>query len=185
VNTPRATVSSPETIFRVGTPGTWELVSTVWHLKRSQDLFKRGNAGNTPVPSVVTAVTRPIHQSHTNATIAIDFLTDSKSVKRRSCQLPRGHPNDARHGYRYLYAIPVSVMPLENGRSKNMSRSRNYPYSMTLRLSNPMESELENLAYDRRMSKASFIRHCIAESIADAHDHRTPTKCCQNQKGAL
>jgi hypothetical protein len=48
-----------------------------------------------------------------------------------------------------------------------------------------MESELENLAYDRRTSKASVIRHCIAESIADANGHRTPTKCCQNQKGAL
>ena len=48
-----------------------------------------------------------------------------------------------------------------------MSRSRNYPYAMTLRLSQPMQSEVENLAYDSRMSKAQFIRTVLRRAIAD------------------
>src|ERR1039457_7245522 len=58
---------------------------------------------------------------------------------------------------------------VEDGRRKNMSRSRNYPFSMTLRLTTPMQSEVENLAYDLRLSKAGFIRHCIRQGIADAY----------------
>ena len=54
-----------------------------------------------------------------------------------------------------------------------MSKTKTFPYCMTLRLSAPMESELENLAYDRQMSKASFIRRCIGEAIADAYEHGT------------
>jgi predicted DNA-binding protein len=54
-----------------------------------------------------------------------------------------------------------------------MSKTKTFPYCMTLRLSAPMESELENLAYDRRMSKAGFIRACIRQAIADAYRHGT------------
>jgi predicted transcriptional regulator len=73
-------------------------------------------------------------------------------------------------------------MPLKDGGSTTMSRSRNYPYSMTLRLSSPMQSELENLAFDRHVSKAGFIRRCIRQGIADAYRHGTQDT--QNQ-GAL
>ena len=56
---------------------------------------------------------------------------------------------------------------------------------MTLRLEPSMESELENLAYDRNVSKAGFIRRCIGQAIADAHQHGTSTKHSQAQRGAL
>jgi predicted DNA-binding protein len=66
-----------------------------------------------------------------------------------------------------------------------MSRPTRYSYSMTLRLEPSMESELENLAYDRNVSKAGFIRRCIGQAIADAHQHGTSTKHSQAQRGAL
>ena len=49
-----------------------------------------------------------------------------------------------------------------------MSKMKTFPYCMTLRLTAPMESELENLAYDRNVSKAGFIRRCLHLAIADA-----------------
>ena len=66
-----------------------------------------------------------------------------------------------------------------------MSRPKNFPYAMTLRLTTPMQSELENLAYDRRMSQASFIRRCIRQGISDAYDHGTQNTHLQTQGGAL
>jgi hypothetical protein len=49
-----------------------------------------------------------------------------------------------------------------------MSKMKTFPYCMTLRLTAPMETELENLAYDRHLSKAGFIRRCLHLAIADA-----------------
>ena len=66
-----------------------------------------------------------------------------------------------------------------------MSRSRNYPYAMTLRLSTPMQAEVENLAYDSRMSKAQFIRFALRRAIADAYEHGTQKTHFQTQGGAL
>jgi hypothetical protein len=66
-----------------------------------------------------------------------------------------------------------------------MSRSRNYPYSMTLRLTTPMQSEVENLAYDSRMSQAQFIRIALRRAIADAYEHGTQNTQFQAQQGAL
>ena len=63
-----------------------------------------------------------------------------------------------------------------------MSRPTRYSYSMTLRLEPSMDSELENLAFDRHVSKAGFIRRCIRQGIADAYRHGTQDT--QNQ-GAL
>jgi hypothetical protein len=54
-----------------------------------------------------------------------------------------------------------------------MSKMKTFPYCMTLRLTAPMETELENLAYDRNVSKASFIRRCLYRAIADARQGRT------------
>jgi hypothetical protein len=82
-------------------------------------------------------------------------------------------------------AIPVALMPLEDGRSKNMSRSRNYPYAMTLRLSSPMQCEVENLAYDSRLSMAQFIRRALRRAIADAYEHGTQNTHLQAEGGAL
>ncbi len=44
---------------------------------------------------------------------------------------------------------------------------------MTLRLTNDMESELEDLAYDRNVSKAGFIRRCLHRAISDARHGKT------------
>ena len=66
-----------------------------------------------------------------------------------------------------------------------MSRQTRFPYCMTLRLTAPMESELENLAYDLRLSKAGFIRHCIRQAITNAYEHGTQNAHLQTQGGAL
>ena len=54
-----------------------------------------------------------------------------------------------------------------------MSRRTNYPYCMTLRLSRNLETELENLAYECRMSKAGFIRRILSRAIAEAHRRKS------------
>jgi hypothetical protein len=50
-----------------------------------------------------------------------------------------------------------------------MSRQTRYSHSMTLRLEPSMESELETLAYDWRLSKAGTIRRILRRVIADEH----------------
>src|ERR1035441_2685539 len=74
---------------------------------------------------------------------------------------------------------------VEDGGSNTVSRSRNYPYSMTLRLSSPMQSEVENLAYERHVSKAQFIRRALRAAIATAYEHGTQNTHVQTQRGAL
>jgi hypothetical protein len=66
-----------------------------------------------------------------------------------------------------------------------MSKLKTFPYCMTLRLSAPMESEVEDLAYERHVSKAGFIRRCIRQGIADAYEHGTRNTHLQAQGGAL
>ena len=67
-----------------------------------------------------------------------------------------------------------------------MSRSKNHPYAMTLRLSIPMQTELENLAYDSRLSKAQVIRRALRKAIAaDASERGTQNTQGQTQGGAL
>jgi hypothetical protein len=48
-------------------------------------------------------------------------------------------------------------------------RPLRYSYCMTLRLEPAMESQLEDLAYDMRLSKAGAIRRILARAIADTH----------------
>ena len=54
-----------------------------------------------------------------------------------------------------------------------MSKPKNYPHAMTLRLSLPMHVEVENLAYDARISQAGFIRRCIHRGIAQAYERKS------------
>ena len=56
---------------------------------------------------------------------------------------------------------------------------------MTLRLSAPMESELDNLAFDHNLSKAGFIRIALRRAIADAYERGTQHTQLQTQGGAL
>jgi hypothetical protein len=66
-----------------------------------------------------------------------------------------------------------------------MSRQTRFPYCMTLRLTAPMESEVENLAFDNHLSKAGFIRRALRRAIADACEHGTRNTHLQTQGGAL
>jgi DNA polymerase/3'-5' exonuclease PolX len=66
-----------------------------------------------------------------------------------------------------------------------MSRQTRFPYAMTLRLDTRMESELEDLAYTQRTSKAGTIRRILGRAIAEAHGFGTPNKTFQTQGGAL
>ena len=48
-----------------------------------------------------------------------------------------------------------------------MSKPTTYSYAMTLRLDSQMESELADLAYSLRLSKASTIRRSLRRAIVD------------------
>ena len=124
--------------------------------------------------------------------VSLDRNPQKLAKTRRSVLLCGPHswtlgaiPCLAPHRYRYLYAIPVALMPLKDGRRKNMSRSRNYPFSMTLRLTTPMQCEVENLAYESRLSKAQFIRIALRRAITDAYDHATQNTHLRVQGGEL
>ena len=58
-----------------------------------------------------------------------------------------------------------------------MPKPKRYSYCLTLRLEPCMETELENLAYDLKLSKAGTIRRAIRRAIVDAyqHDYKTFT----------
>ena len=62
-----------------------------------------------------------------------------------------------------------------------MSKPQKYSYCLTLRLEPRMETELENMAYQFRTSRAQFIRRAIHRAIADTYrqDHQLKTFECQ------
>ena len=76
-------------------------------------------------------------------------------------------------------------MPFEDGGNETMSKPTRYSYSMTLRLEPSMESELEDLAYTQRTSKAGTIRRILGRAIADAYQRGTQHSQRQAQGGAL
>ena len=125
----------------------------------------------------------------TNATIAIKFPTESKSVKRRSSERSLSHR--AAHYRPPTAFVYILLQPFRyrhagfDGRNKKMSRQTRFPYCMTLRLTAPMESELANLAYDLRLSRAGFIRIALRRAIADAYERGTQHTQLQTQGGAL
>jgi hypothetical protein len=77
------------------------------------------------------------------------------------------------------------VIPATLTGTNTMKRSKHFPYCMTLRLSAPMESELDNLAFDHNLSKAGFIRIALRRAIADAYERGTQHTQLQTQGGAL
>ena len=66
-----------------------------------------------------------------------------------------------------------------------MSRPTRYSYSMTLRLEPSMGSELEDLAYRQRTSKAGTIRRILGRAIAQAYQHKCSPRTFQTKGGAL
>ena len=57
-------------------------------------------------------------------------------------------------------------------------------FAMTLRLDPGMETELENLAYTLRLSKAGTIRRALRRAIAEAHQTELPN-CNVERQGTL
>src|ERR1035437_3747924 len=110
----------------------------------------------------------PTDANATKATIDMTCLTESNSAERRSLAGPRKVPGLAhRIGIHTCSSHSGIVDAVEDGGSKMMKRSKHFPYAMTLRLSSPMQCQVENLAYDSRMSKAQFIRTVLRRAIAD------------------
>ena len=56
---------------------------------------------------------------------------------------------------------------------------------MTLRLDPRMDDDLDDLAYDLRLSRAGTIRQLLRRGIAEAHERPAPDKSFQTQGGAL
>ena len=66
-----------------------------------------------------------------------------------------------------------------------MTRATRYPRCMTLRLDPRMHDDLDDLAYDLRLSRAGTIRRILGRAIADAYDHATQNTHLRVQGGAL
>jgi len=64
-----------------------------------------------------------------------------------------------------------------------MPRPTKYPYTMSLRLAANMQDELDNMAYEFRISRAQFIRRALHRAIADAYQHELPITTFQAQGG--
>ena len=47
-------------------------------------------------------------------------------------------------------------------------------YSMTLRLPAVVATDLENIAYDLRLSKSGFIRRSVLRALTHAKEHELP-----------
>ena len=95
-------------------------------------------------------------------------------------------PDGARLRYRYLYQpFRYRLCRVRWQEHKAMSRSRNYPYAMTLRLSSKMETALEDLAYSRRLSRAGTIRRILGRAIAESQIRQTAPASSQNLGGTL
>src|ERR1017187_1882106 len=114
----------------------------------------------------------------TKATSDMNLPTDSKSVKRRSSERSLSHrATHHRSSHRLRIhtstAIPVSMIPLEDGGRHTMSKQTRYPRCLTLRLNPMMDDGLEDLAYDLRLSKAGTIRRILGREIALAYEHGT------------
>lgn len=66
-----------------------------------------------------------------------------------------------------------------------MTRSTRYPRCMTLRLDPRMDDDLDDLAYDLRLSRAGTIRRILRRAIAEAQEHELADQYRQVQGGGL
>jgi predicted transcriptional regulator len=72
-----------------------------------------------------------------------------------------------------------------DGRKKKMSRPTTFPYAMTLRLSSEMETALEDLAYDLRLSRDETIRRILGRAIADAYQRPAANQSLESRGAHL
>ena len=66
-----------------------------------------------------------------------------------------------------------------------MRRTTRYTRCLTLRLDPKMDDDLDDLAYDLRLSKAGTIRHILERAFAAAHDHELPDQYRQVYGGEV
>jgi predicted transcriptional regulator len=55
-----------------------------------------------------------------------------------------------------------------------MSKPKQHPYAMTLRLQTEMAEEIENIAFTLNLSRAAFVRRSIRRAIEHARQHELP-----------
>ena len=66
-----------------------------------------------------------------------------------------------------------------------MTGSTRYPRCMTLRLDPRMDDDLDDLAYDRRQSKAGTIRRILGRAIAEASERTGASRTFQSRGAQL
>ena len=67
-----------------------------------------------------------------------------------------------------------------------MTDPTRFPYSVTLRLPRQMEYDLENIAYDHRLSRAGFIRRTLAKAMqAESHQNVIAISKTEDLGGAI
>jgi predicted transcriptional regulator len=55
-----------------------------------------------------------------------------------------------------------------------MSKPKQHPYAMTLRLQNEMAEEVEDIAFTLNLSRAAFVRRSIRRAIEHARQYELP-----------
>jgi len=55
-----------------------------------------------------------------------------------------------------------------------MSKPKQHPYAMTLRLQNEMAEKVEDIAFTLNLSRAAFVRRSIRRAIEHARQHELP-----------
>ena len=55
-----------------------------------------------------------------------------------------------------------------------MTKLKQLPYAMTLRLKNEMAEDVEDIAYTLNLSRAAFVRRSIRRGIEQARLHELP-----------
>jgi predicted transcriptional regulator len=63
-----------------------------------------------------------------------------------------------------------------------MSRRKQLPFVMTLRLDGQLAADLEEIALSLTASKAAFIRRCLRLAVENVRDQRQPAM--QERQGA-
>jgi len=55
-----------------------------------------------------------------------------------------------------------------------MTKTKQHPFAMTLRLENQMADEVEDIAYSLNLTRAAFVRRSIRRAIEHARRHELP-----------
>jgi hypothetical protein len=72
------------------------------------------------------------------------------------------------------YKYPHRHRTVSPDAHQEMSKPKQHPYAMTLRLQTAMAEDIEDLAYTLNLSRAAFVRRSIRRAIEHAHQHELP-----------